>query len=58
VAVHGGWRTAGGGVVERSGGQEAGENGERDEGVRMPYLTRAGMEQGGLAMKVDGGGRR
>jgi len=40
------------------GGQEAGENGERDEGVRMPYLSRAGMERGGLAMKADGGGRR
>jgi len=51
-------RLAGGGAVERGGGQEAGENGERDEGVRMPYLTWAGMERGGLATKVDGSGRR
>ena len=44
--------------MERGGGQEARENGERDEGVRMPYLSRAGMERGGLATKADGGGRR
>ena len=40
------------------GGQEVEENGERDEGVRFPYLARAGMERGGPAAKADGGGRR
>ena len=49
---------AGGGAVERGGGQEVGENGERDEEVRFPYLSRAGMEWGGLATKAVGGERR
>ena len=47
-----------GGVVERGGGQGVGEKGEEEEGVRLPYLARAGVERGSLATKTDGGGRR
>ena len=42
--------------LEGGGGQEAGENGERDEGVWMPYLTRAGMEVA-LVAALQGEGR-
>ena len=48
----------GGGPPGHGGGREAGQNGEEDEGVRFPYLSRAGMKRGGLATKAGGGGRR
>ena len=48
----------GGGPPGHDGGREAGQNREEDEGVRFPYLSRAGMEQGGLATNAGGGGRR
>jgi len=47
---------ANGGAVERVGGQGVGEEGEEEEKVHFPYLARAGVQWGGLAMVTDGGG--
>ena len=53
-----GRRRCGGGAVERGGGREVRGNGERDEGVQVPYLARAEVEWGGLATRAIGDGRR
>ena len=52
----GGW-AVGGGPLGHGGGLEAGQNGEEDERVRLPYLSRAGAACGGRAM-VAGAMRR
>ena len=44
--------------MERGGGREVRGNGERVEGVRVPYLARAEVQWGGLAMRAVGDGRR